>query len=168
MWVIDGLMTQITLESQAQFKFELGIKSNRPDQQLSLMIQIFSQQLPLLSHIEHFKICEPFSGLYLRGQEGNPDMNCLQWLELFCLLIFVKSLYVSKMLVYGIAATLKELMGELTIEVLPVLCSLSLEGLQPSGPVQDAIKPFVTACNALWAFRALLERSGYLYCWPMS
>jgi hypothetical protein len=143
--VIDGSMTQITLESQAQFKFELGIKSNRPDRQLSLMIQIFSQQLPLLSHVEHFEIREPFSGLYLRGQEGDPDMNRLQWLELFRLLIFVKSLYVSKMLVYGVAATLKELTGELTIEVLPVLRSLSLEGLQPSGPVQDAIKPFVTA-----------------------
>jgi hypothetical protein len=23
-------------------------------------------------------------------------------------------------------------------------------------------------CNALWAFRALLEQSGYLCCWPMS
>jgi hypothetical protein len=145
---LDDWGIRMGLESQAQFQSELGIKCNGLDRQLSLMMQTFIQRLPLLSHVEHFEICEPSYGIYLRGQEsqeGDPDLGCLQLLELFRLLISVQSLYVSKRFVPHVTATLKELTGEMTMEVLPALHSLSLEGLQPSGPVQDAIQSFVTA-----------------------
>jgi hypothetical protein len=138
----------IMLDSQAQFKFELRIKCERLDWQLSSMTQIFSQQLPLLSQIEYFQIREPHSRdprFNPLGWEDDPDMDPLQWLELFRLLISVKSLYVSERLVQRVAATVKELTGETAMEVLPALDILSLEGLQASGPVQDAIKSFVTA-----------------------
>jgi hypothetical protein len=72
-------------------------------------------------------------------------MDSLQWLELFRLLIAVQSLHVSERLVHRVAAALKGLTGEMAMEVLPALHTLWLEGLQPSGPVQDAIKPFATA-----------------------
>jgi len=77
--------------------------------------------------------------------EDDPDLDPLQWLELLRLLIAVQSLYVSERLVHRVAAALKELTGELAVAVLPALHSLSLEGLPPSGPVQDAIKSFATA-----------------------
>ena len=113
------------------------------------MAQILGQQLRLLSHIEHSEICEPLArfppGDPRIGWEDDPDMDPLQWLELFRLLIAVQSLYVSERLVYRVAAALKEVMGEMAIEVLPALRSLSFEGLEPSGLVQDAIKSFVTA-----------------------
>jgi F-box-like len=123
------------------------IQCERLDWQLSSITQILSQQLPLLSPVEYFEICEPQFPL---GDsriewEDDPDMDPSQWLELFRLLIAVRSLYVSERLVHRVVAALKELTGEMAMEVLPALRSLWLEGLQPFGLVQDAIKSFVTA-----------------------
>ena len=41
--------------------------------------------------------------------------------------------------------TLQDLCGDRAAEVLPTLDSLFLQCVQPSGSVQDAIQPFVTA-----------------------
>jgi hypothetical protein len=123
-------------------QFDLGIKCERLDWQLSSMTQIFGQQLPLLSNIEHFEICEADPRI---GWEDDPDMDPSQWLELFQLLIAVQSLCVSERLVHRVAAALKELTGEMIMEVLPALRNLSLEGPHPSEPAQDAIKLFVAA-----------------------
>jgi hypothetical protein len=125
--------------------FHLGTKCERLDWQLSSMTQILSQQLPLLSHVDHFEICESVYSISRIEWEDDPDMDPLQWLELFRLLIAVQSLFVSERLVHRVVAALKELTGEMAVEVLPALRSLSLEGLEPSGPVQDAIKSFITA-----------------------
>jgi hypothetical protein len=134
------------LGSRTPSQFELGIKCVGLGRQLSPMTQIFSQQLFPLSHIKHFEICEPGSFHDpLIGREDDLDMDPAQWRELFRPLISMKSLYVSERLVHCVVASLKELMGEMTMEVLPALRSLSLEGLQPSGPIQDAIRPFVIA-----------------------
>jgi hypothetical protein len=127
-------------------QFNLKIKCERLDWQLSSITQILSQQLPLLSHVERFEIREPRfpPGDIHMGWEDDPDMVPSQWLELFRLLIAVQSLYVSERLVHHVAAALKEFTLEMAMEVLPALRSLWLEGLQPSGPVQDAIKPYAT------------------------
>jgi hypothetical protein len=125
--------------------FQLEIKCERLDWQLSSMTQILSQQLPRLSHIEHFQICEPPDSPYRIRREDNPDMDPLQWLELFRLLIAVQSLYVSERLVHRVAAALQELTAEMATEVLPALRNLWLEGLQPSGPAENAIKSFAAA-----------------------
>ena len=136
---------KVVLGSRSQFM--LGIKCERLDWQLSSMTQIFSQQLALLSHVEHFEIREPDYSLHRIGWEDDPDMDPSQWLELFRLLIAVQSLYVSERLVHRVAAALKELTRDVAMEVLPALRILSLEGLglQPSSEsVQGAIKSFVT------------------------
>jgi hypothetical protein len=44
-----------------------------------------------------------------------------------------------------VVQVLQELTGERIVEVLPALNDLFLEGLQPSGFVQEALKPFVAA-----------------------
>jgi hypothetical protein len=140
----DSWMVKVKLESQTQFKFELGITHNeRLDRQLSSMTQIFSQQLPVLSQVEHFEIREPSHSTYRRGWED--ELDRLRLLELFRLLISVQSLFVSERFVHRVAASLKELIGERAMEMLPALHSLSLEGRQPSVSVQDAIQSFVTA-----------------------
>ena len=109
------------------------------------MTQILSQQSSLLSHLDHFQICEPPNSHHRIGWEDDPDMDPSQWLELFHLLIAVQSLFVSERLVHCVTAALRELTGETAVEVLPALRSLWLERLEPSGPVQDAIKSFATA-----------------------
>jgi hypothetical protein len=92
------------------------------------MTRIFGQQFPLLSKIEHFKICETFSRDPRIGWEDDPDMDPSQWLELFRLLVALQSLYVSERLVHRVAAALKELTGEMTMEVLPAPRNLFVRG----------------------------------------
>jgi hypothetical protein len=73
------------------------------------------------------------------------DMDPSQWLELFHPFIAVQNLYVAKRLVRFVVTALQELTGERTMEVLPVLNNLFLEGFETPGPVQQAITPFVSA-----------------------
>ena len=124
-------------------RFELGIKCERSDWQLSSMTQIFSQQLPLLSHVEQLEIWAPRSEII--GWKDDSDMDSLLWLKLFRLFIPVRSLYLFKTLLPSVATALQELTGGRTMEILPALCNLSLDGLQPYGPMQEAINSFVAA-----------------------
>ena len=135
------------LGSKSPTWFELEIQCERPDWQLLLMTQIFSQHLPLLSHVEHLQIDESrWVGIGWRDDPEVP-VGSSRWLELFQLFIAVQSLHVSQNMVPHVAVALRELslMGEMAMEVLPALRNLSLEGLEPSGPVQKAIESFVTA-----------------------
>ena len=72
-------------------------------------------------------------------------MSSLQWLQLFLPFIAIRDLYVSKQLVPFATTALKELTGERSVEVLPALNRLFLEGFQPSGNVQEVIEPFVSS-----------------------
>jgi hypothetical protein len=66
------------------------------------------------------------------------------WLELLLPFTVVKNLYLSKVFAPGIAATLQELVGARITEVLPSLRNIFVEGLEPSGPLQESIGHFVT------------------------
>jgi hypothetical protein len=123
--------------------FVLWIQCERPDWQLSSIVQILSQQLPLLSDVDHLEISQ-------NCQENiewidNPDMDSSLWLELFHLFIAVQSLYVSAKLVAPVADALQELTEGRTMEVLPALHNLFLQGLEPSEPVPKGIMSFVAA-----------------------
>src|SRR6267142_179140 len=124
-------------------RFSLQTLCERPDWQLSSMVQIFGQQLPLLSHVEQIKISQD-------NQENiewidNPDMDFSLWLELFHLFIALQGFYVSAKLVVTVAAALQRLTEGRTMEVLPALHSLFLKGLEPSGHVPEGIRSFVAA-----------------------
>jgi len=68
-----------------------------------------------------------------------------QWLGLLRPFIYVKNFYVSEEFVPRIAPALQELIGDRTTEVLPILQNIFLEGLEPSGPVEEDIGQFVAA-----------------------
>jgi hypothetical protein len=57
----------------------------------------------------------------------------------------VKNLYLSKDFAPRITPAIQELVGGRSAEVMPTLHNLLLEGLQPSGPVQEGIGQFVAA-----------------------
>lgn len=57
----------------------------------------------------------------------------------------MKDLYISEKIVPLIAPALQELVGWRVTEALPALECLFLDGLRASGPVRDAIMPFVSA-----------------------
>jgi F-box-like len=123
--------------------FTLQIRCERPDWQLSSIVQIFDQQLPLLSHVEHLEIYQDhMANIELMD---NPDMDSSLWLDLFHLFIAAQSLRVSHKLVPPVATALQELRWERTMEVLPALHSLFLEGLEESGPLQEGIRSFVAS-----------------------
>jgi hypothetical protein len=139
----DDGATWINNTDGPPYRFRMQILCKRPDWQLSSMVNIFGQQLPLLSHVEHFVISQ---SRYANIEWiDNPDMDSSLWLDLFHLFIAVQSLYVSEKLMLPVAAALQELTGERTMEVLPALHSLFLEGLGASGPVPEGIRAFVAA-----------------------
>ena len=135
----SGQTIRASLGSQNQL--ELEIRCERPDWQLSSIAQVFSQQLALLSHVEQLELRE--SPWEHTEWKDDSEMDSLLWLELFHLFMAVQSLYVTELLVPPVTAALKELAGERAMEVLPALRHIFLEGLQPAGFVQEAMKPFV-------------------------
>ena len=138
----SGRTIEIVLGPPA--RFELEIRCERPDWQLSSMTQIFSQQMPVLSHVEQLEILEYSWGGIFEWRD-DPDMDSSQWLELFHLFVAVQSLHVSERLVSPVARALQDFTGQMATNVLPLLRTLFLEGFEPSGPVHEAIKTFATA-----------------------
>ena len=118
--------------------FKLNIECERYNwPRRSSITEVFSLHLPFLPQVELLQIT--------RDPSEDTHMTSSDWLELFQLFIAVQSLYVSENLVPFVAAALQELTGGLAVEVLPALRILSLEGLQPSGPVPDGMRLFVAA-----------------------
>jgi hypothetical protein len=73
------------------------------------------------------------------------DVESTQWLELLRPFTSVEQLYLSELFASRIAPALQVLVEERMTEVLPILQNIFLEGLQPSGPVQEGIGQFVAA-----------------------
>jgi hypothetical protein len=90
-----------------------------------------------------------------------PDMDTSEWLQVFDLFIAVRCLYVSKRLVPRIESALQEFVGGRTMDVLPALRDLCLEGLQLSGPVPKGIESFAAA-------RELTDHPVEIFVWIRS
>lgn len=138
-----GESGEIRMTLQSPTMFELTIMCETPDWDLSSTTQIFSRQLSLLSHVEQLEIREDSEARFVWRYD--PDRDPSQWLGLFHLFIAVQSLYVSNRLVPPVSVALQELTGERTMEVLPELRNLSLEGLRSSGPAHATIMSFAAA-----------------------
>jgi hypothetical protein len=99
--------------------------------------------LPLLSHVEelHMAICGDYPAGFKWTSLSDPSL----WLQHFHLFVALQTLYVPKGLVKPIEYALQELVGGRTMEVLPALRELFLEGLQPSDPTPEGIELFDAA-----------------------
>jgi len=125
-----------------------GLGSNflcrQSDWQLSMLAQVCSSSLYLISSLEHLYIHEYKAVESLRPC-WQDDIENIQWLELLRPFTTVNALYLSRDITSRIAPALQELVGERVTEVLPALQSLFLEELRPSGLVREAIDKFVAA-----------------------
>jgi hypothetical protein len=137
--MFDSKSITINIGSPAQIRLEILCEER--DWQLSSLAHVCLQHLPL-SSVEQLSVCELDQGTSLHWKD---DMDPSQWLELFHPFIAVQNLYVAKQFVPFVTTALQALTGERTMEVLPVLSNLSLEGFEAPGPVQQVIKPFVSA-----------------------
>jgi hypothetical protein len=126
--------------------FVLGISCRAPGRQLPYLARVCSSSSPPLSTLERLNVYE---GLYSRPdwqddaeEEDEEEGAHVQWQELFRPFTSVRNLYLSE----GVAQRVVPALQELVVEnVFPALQNLFLEGLQPSGPVEEAIRPFVAA-----------------------
>jgi hypothetical protein len=109
--------------------------------QVSSLEQVCTSFLPPLSMLEDLDIYE---GLYLQPDWKDDIENGL-WLQLLHPFTAVKNLYLSEQIALCIGPALKELSEGRTTEVLPALQNMFLDGLEPSGPVQEGIGKFVSA-----------------------
>jgi hypothetical protein len=139
-WVAFG-NDQIRIILGLPTRIVLTILCEERDWQLSSLAQVCNEQLPLLALVDQLSVCE----LYRASLNWKDDMDSSQWFELFRPFVAVQNLYVSKQFVPFVTASLRELTGERTLEVLPALKYLFLEGFQPSGSVQEAMRPFLSA-----------------------
>jgi hypothetical protein len=67
------------------------------------------------------------------------------WLQLLHPFTAVKNVYLSEQIALRIGPALHELAEGRTMEVLPALQNIFLDGLESPGPVQEGIGKFVTA-----------------------
>jgi hypothetical protein len=94
-----------------------------------------------LSTVEVLYIEHEYSQLVWK----NDAIENTLWLQLLLPFTAVKDLYLSKEFAPGIAAALQDLVGARITDVLPSLQNVFMEGLEPSGPLQESIGRFVAA-----------------------
>ena len=108
---------------------------------LSSLEQVCTSSLPPLSTLEDFYIFEG-RGHPPRWQD---DVENTLWLDLLRPFAAAKSLYLCKKFIPRIAPALQELVEGRTVEVLPTLENVFLEGFQPSEALHKGIEKFVDA-----------------------
>jgi hypothetical protein len=121
--------------------FQLKISCTEPGRQLSSIQRVCKSHLHPLSTIEDLHISYGYSRRYW----NDPVFENTLWLQLFLPFTGVKKLHVSDGFGPGIAAALKELVGERTTEVLPGLRYMSVWIPSPLGRFRENIAQFLTA-----------------------
>jgi hypothetical protein len=101
---------------------------------LSYLVQTCRSSFLPLSTVERLDI---------DGERWRSTRENAVWLEVLAFFVAVKDLCVSKELALLVVQALQELSVERATEVLPVLQNLFIEGLEPSGPIQEGVKQFV-------------------------
>jgi hypothetical protein len=129
-------MTQTT-DGESWFK----ILCRKLDRQLSSLAQVLPSFFPSIGRVELLCV----SGSRDLPSQLQDDIEVMRWLEIFSQLTAVKHIFVSKEFAQSIALALQELVGERAAGALPALESISLEGVQSSEAVQEAIGKFVAA-----------------------
>ena len=135
------IVVEFNSQTSGYHVLRVRILCSAPDWQLSSIEQVCTPSLPPLSTLED---------LYIVGGRLDPplwegDVENTLWLEVLHPFAAVKNLYLCKKIVPSIAPALQELVGARTTEELPNLENIFLEGLQPSGSVQEGIEKFLTA-----------------------
>ena len=135
----------VTLSSHTHGYGELEVEApcTGLDEQVLTMKQIFTSSFPPFITLKDLYIFQ--MRLFFEPQPLRQDIENRLWLDLLHLFAAVKNLYVTVELTPSIVFALQELVGDRMTEALPTLQNIFLEGLQPSGPVQEGIGQFVTA-----------------------
>jgi hypothetical protein len=139
--IFDGDSARVNLSSLTSDAdlLSVEISCRELDWQISSVEQVCTSSLPPISTLKDLYIHE--GPPWLAHWQDNIE-NAL-WLELLRPFRAVKNLYLTKRFAPRIVPGLKELVGSRATEVLPNLQNIFLQGLEPSGPVQEGIRQFV-------------------------
>jgi hypothetical protein len=122
-------------------ELNVNIFCRKLDRQLSSLEHVCNSPFPPFSTLEDLYIYDS-----VNWQIDREDyVENTQWLVLLRTFIAAKNLYLSEEMASRIVPALNELVGGRATEMLPALQNMFLEGLQPSGPVQEGIGQFVAA-----------------------
>ena len=136
------LSSQIETETGDGVMLALGISSRESSWPRSLS-HVFGLSLPPLATAERLDIrMEAYWSGRFRWQH-DPQNN--QWINLLRPFIAVKNLYLFEAAALRVVPALEEAAEGGVINVLPALQNVFLQGLQPTGPVQEAIGRFASA-----------------------
>lgn len=103
------------------------------------MAQLCGPSFHLLSALKHLDIRNGHPLVVFRPDE----VENTQWLDLLRPFTGLKDLHLDEEFGLYYALTLRELEGERVTEVLPALQNLFIEGLESSGPIQEALGQFI-------------------------
>ena len=136
--VFGDLAAEIFLSSRTSHypAVSVRIPCKELDWQISSLEQVFTSCLPSLSILEDLYITQNTAS----EPDWKDNIEDTLLLELFHPFSAVTNLYLSEKFAPRIAPALEELVG-----VLPTLQNIFVEGLEPSGPVQEGIRKFVAA-----------------------
>ena len=122
-------------------ELSMEIRCTASEWQLSFLEQVCTSSLPPASALEDLYVSE--------NRDWPPhwqdDVENTLWLDVLSPFVAVRNLYLSEEYVSRIAPALQELVGVRTIEVLPTLENIFMEGFQTSEPLQEGIGKFVAA-----------------------
>jgi hypothetical protein len=137
----DGVAAAVKLKSTGYGELSVIILCGELDRQVSSLEQVCTSCLPPLSTLEDLYIRED---AYMRSHR-QVNVENAQWLGLLRPFSAVKNLYLHERLAPRIVLALpsQELVGGRATEVLPTLQNIFLQGLEPSGPIQEGIGKFV-------------------------
>jgi hypothetical protein len=130
---------------------------------VSSLDHICTPSFPPLSTLERLYIYEIG---HLDAERQWDIEKKIQWLEILRPFTAVKNLYISKLVAPIIVSKLQGLVGRGTVEVLPVLQNIFVEGLQQCRPLQelfvDARQPSGHPINiSLWNRQKDLEQDNF-------
>jgi len=136
---------QVEIKFPHALNLELGIRCDALNKQLSSLVQLCGPSClqHLISKVECLYI---FPGILLSNNWQNYDEDG-QWLEVLCLFVAVKNLYISAQFAVRIMCAMCVLEGERLSEMLPALQNLLLEKLESCQHVNvwEATEDFVAA-----------------------
>jgi hypothetical protein len=137
----NGANVGFSSQTSGDGGFNVKILCGGLDGQLSSLERVCTLCLPPLFTLEDLYI---YDDLYFQPDWKDDIENGL-WLQLLRPFTTVTNLYLSELIALCIGPALQELAEGRMTGVLPALQNIFLEGLQPSGPVQEDIGQFVAS-----------------------
>jgi hypothetical protein len=138
---VDAARIYLSSQTSDHGKLNVRILCSEPDWQVLSLGQVCTSSLPPFSTLEDLYVYE---ARYSQPNWQHDIENSL-WLELLLQFTSVKNIYLSEEFAPRIVTALQELVGGRSTEVSPTLQNIFLEGLPPSGPIQEGIRQFVAA-----------------------